>query len=135
MKKTFTKKYLQVLLIVGFISIFIFALDLNFYFLNDYLSGFTIAFGITLVIISFVAQKSKKFMKKVAIAEQDERARMLKEKQMSAGYSFHIFLSIILVVVFGAIEKTYLISVGIAGMLLIEGIFIQIMGYVYKNKY
>ncbi len=134
-RKSFTKKYLQWMLIIGLISLFVFSLNFALHFLNDYLSGFTLSFGITVILFSLIAQNSKTFMKKVEISESDERIIMIKEKQMSAGYYFHILLSVILVVVFGLFETLQIISLAIAGMILFETLFIQAMGYIYQKKF
>lgn len=43
MKKTFfTKRYLEIVRIIGMVSIVVFLLDIQFVFLTDYMRGFNI---------------------------------------------------------------------------------------------
>jgi hypothetical protein len=45
MKKSFfTKRYLEIVRIIGMVSILIFLLDIRFVFLTDYMRGFTLSF-------------------------------------------------------------------------------------------
>ncbi len=134
MKKSFIKIYLQVMLIVGSLSVFVFALDLVVPFLNDFLDGFSLSFGITLIAFSLIAQNSKKFIRKVEIAENDERMVMIKQKTMSAGFYFTLITNILAIIIFGAFESTYYVSLVLAGILLLHAIFIQVMNYIYKRK-
>lgn len=135
MKKSFVKRYLTFILFVGLLSIFTFALNLYLDFLNDYLKGFTLSFGITVTLFSLIVLASPKYMEKMRVNESDERVVMIKEKQMSAGYYFHIAFSTVLVIMFGFFEDTYILSVGIAAILLVEGLFLFFMGFIYKRKY
>lgn len=135
MKKSFVKRYLRFVLFIGLLSIFTFALNLYLGFLNDYLKGFTLSFGITVTLFSLIVLASPKYIEKMKVNESDERVIMIKEKQMSAGYYFHIAFSTVLVIMFGFFEDTYILSVGIAAMLLVEGLFLFFMGFIYKRKY
>jgi len=74
-------------------------------------------------------------MKRMKESETDERLIMIKEKQLSAAYGFHIFFSAVLTVVFGLNEETYMISVAIAAILLVEGLFLFLIGLYFKNKF
>lgn len=93
------------------------------------------SFGFTMTLVSLILQSNPKFMKKMEMSEKDERLVMIKDKQLSTAYSFHIFFSAVLTVIFGLKEETYMISVAIASILLVEGLFLFIIGLYYKNKY
>lgn len=135
MHKFYTKKYLNISLILGVTSIFIFSINLYLNFLNDFLKGFSMSFGFSLTLISLILLNSPKYMKRMEMSEKDERLVMIKDKQLSTAYSFHIFFSAVLTVIFGLNEETYMISVAIASILLVEGLFLFLIGLYYKNKY
>ena len=135
MHKFYTKKYLNIALLFGLLSIFLFAIDLYLDFLNDFLKGFSISFGFTMTLVSLILQTSPRFMKRLEMNEKDERLIMIKDKQLSAAYSFHILFSAVLTVIFGLQEETYMISVVIAAILLVESLFLFLIGVYFKNKF
>ncbi len=134
-KKGFTRTYLQIVLLVGIMSLFTFSLDKVFNFMNDYMSGFTLSFGITVTVFSLIALNSKKFLAEAKIKEQDERHIMIKEKQLGLAYYFHMFFSVVAVIVSGSIEALQVVSVFIAGMILLETIFLAVVGLILNRKY
>ncbi len=134
-EKKFCKALFNVCFIYWIIIYIYFRINLYLGFLNDYLKGFTLSFGITVTLFSLIVLASPKYIEKMKVNESDERVIMIKEKQMSAGYYFHIAFSTVLVIMFGFFEDTYILSVGIAAMLLVEGLFLFFMGFIYKRKY
>jgi hypothetical protein len=104
-------------------------------FLNEYLEGFTLSFGIVLIIFSLFAKFNKKYIQKKEINAGDERLRMIQEKSLSAGYQFHNILTVLGVIIFGIFEQTYILSIALAIMILTESIFIWIVGYIYHKTY
>ncbi len=135
MKRSFTKTYLHITLITGMLAIFAYALNLVLPYLSDFLEGFMVSFGLVLVLFSLILQRSKKFMKKIEVAEGDERLVMIKQKTLSAGYYFTMVTNVIAVIVFGAFESTYYVSFALACMMLLNAAFIQLMNIYYKRKY
>lgn len=112
MKKTFfTKRYLEIVRIIGMVSIVVFLLDIQFVFLTDYMRGFNISFGVTAMVIASIMLLHKPFMKESQIAEQDERLMMIRGKVMTSTYLFHYWLMVVLIIVFGMIERMYFFSV------------------------
>jgi hypothetical protein len=129
------KKYYQVIGILGMSSILIYLLDMRLLFLNEYLKGFTLSFGIVLVIFSVFAKFNKKYIHKKEINAGDERIKMIQEKSLSAGYQFHNILTVLGVIIFGIFDQTYILSIGLAVMILAESIFIWIMSYYFHKTY
>jgi hypothetical protein len=136
MKKSFfTKRYLEIVRIIGMVSILIFLLDIRFVFLTDYMRGFTLSFGITAMVISSILLLHKPFMKKSQIAEQDERLMMIRGKVMTSTYLIHYWLMVILIVVFGMIERMYFFSVILAVVFLVEYLVMVVLDIYYKKKF
>ena len=136
MKKTFfTKRYLEIVRIIGMVSIVVFLLDIQFVFLTDYMRGFNIWFGVTAMVIASIMLLHKPFMKESQIAEQDERLMMIRGKVMTSTYLFHYWLMVVLIIVFGMIERMYFFSVILAGVFVIEYIVMLGLDMFYKKKY
>ncbi|MCV2232433.1 hypothetical protein [Paracholeplasma manati] len=131
----FTKTYLETFRIIGMVSIIVFLLNIQFDFLTSYLSGFTLSFGITILVLSSILLFNKSFMKESKIAEQDERLMMIRGKVMSTTFMIQYWGVVILIIVFGMIESTYMVSVTLAGFFVIEYIIMLILNIYYKRKY
>lgn len=129
------RKYYQIIGIIGMGSIFTYLLNLKYLFLNDYLKGFTLSFGIVLMLLSAFAHFNKKYIQKKQLNAGDERMRMIQEKSLSVGYQFHNILTVVGVIVFGMFEQTYMISIILASMVLIESIFIVAINYYFHKTY
>lgn len=134
-ERFFTKTYLETFRIIGMVSIVVFLLNIRFDFLTSYLSGFTLSFGITALVVSSVLLLHKPFMKESKIAEQDERLMMIRGKVMSTTFMIQYWCVVVLIIVFGMIESTYLVSVTLAGFFVIEYIIMLILNIYYKRKY
>ena len=134
-KKGFTRTYLQIILLVGLISLFAFSLDKVLNYMNDYMSGFTLSFGVTVMAFSLIMLNSKKFLSEAKIKEQDERHIMIKHKQLGLTYYFHMFFSVVAIIVSGSIEALQVVSLFIAGMILLETIFLAVVGVILNRKY
>ncbi len=131
----FTKTYLETFRIIGMVSIIVFLLNIQFDFLTSYLSGFTLSFGITILVLSSILLFNKSFMKESKIAEQDERLMMIRGKVMSTTFMIQYWGVVVLIIVFGMIESTYMVSVTLAGFFVIEYIIMLILNIYYKRKY
>ncbi len=131
----FTKTYLETFRIIGMVSIIVFLLNIQFDFLTSYLSGFTLSFGITSLVLSSILLFNKSFMKESKIAEQDERLMMIRGKVMSTTFMIQYWGVVVLIIVFGMIESTYMVSVTLAGFFVIEYIIMLILNIYYKRKY
>ena len=131
----FTKTYLETFRIIGMVSIIVFLLNFQFDFLTSYLSGFTLSFGITILVLSSILLFNKSFMKESKIAEQDERLMMIRGKVMSTTFMIQYWGVVVLIIVFGMIESTYMVSVTLAGFFVIEYIIMLILNIYYKRKY
>ncbi len=131
----FTKTYLETFRIIGMVSIIVFLLNIQFDFLTNYLSGFTLSFGITSLVLSSILLFNKSFMKESKIAEQDERLMMIRGKVMSTTFMIQYWGVVVLIIVFGMIESTYMVSVTLAGFFVIEYIIMLILNIYYKRKY
>ncbi|MDX9807669.1 MAG: hypothetical protein RBS87_03790 [Acholeplasma sp.] len=134
-ERFFTKTYLETFRIIGMVSIVVFLLNIRFDFLTSYLSGFTLSFGITALVVSSVLLLHKPFMKESKIAEQDERLMMIRGKVMSTTFMIQYWGVVVLIIVFGMIESTYMVSVTLAGFFVIEYIIMLILNIYYKRKY
>jgi hypothetical protein len=134
-ERFFTKTYLEIVRILGMISIMVFLLNIRGDFLTSYLSGFTISFGVTAMVISSILLLHKPFMKESKIAEQDERLMMIRGKVMSTTFMIQYWGVVVLIIVFGMIESTYMVSVTLAGFFVIEYIIMLILSFYYKKKY
>jgi hypothetical protein len=134
-ERFFTKTYLEIVRILGMISIMVFLLNIRWDFLTSYLSGFTISFGVTAMVISSILLLHKPFMKESKIAEQDERLMMIRGKVMSTTFMIQYWGVVVLIIVFGMIESTYMVSVTLAGFFVIEYIIMLILSFYYKKKY
>jgi hypothetical protein len=134
-ERFFTKTYLEIVRILGMISIMVFLLNIQWDFLTSYLSGFTISFGVTAMVISSILLLHKPFMKESKIAEQDERLMMIRGKVMSTTFMIQYWGVVVLIIVFGMIESTYMVSVTLAGFFVIEYIIMLILSFYYKKKY
>lgn len=131
----FTKTYLETFRIIGMVSIIVFLMNIQFDFLTSYLSGFTLSFGITILVLSSILLFNKSFMKESKIAEQDERLMMIRGKVMSTTFMIQYWGVVVLIIVFGMIESTYMVSVTLAGFFVIEYIIMLILNIYYKRKY
>lgn len=101
----FTKTYFQSVRLLGLAFIFMSILDVRYDFLNDYLKGFSIAFGIGIVLVSTLLLSNKSYMKQQKIAEQDERLVMIRHKVVSKTYMVHYWIQFALIVIFGMFKK------------------------------
>ncbi|MDY3195700.1 MAG: hypothetical protein RBQ95_02465 [Paracholeplasma sp.] len=135
MKKNYLKIYLEVITVVGLLALLTFSLNLYFEFLNDYMSGFMMSFGLSLTVLSVILKNNKKFQQMQELTEKDERLKMIKEKQLSATYFFHIVFTVVLVIIFGFFDETKVLSVGLASMLMLEWVYLTAMGYYYHKVY
>lgn len=131
----FTKTYFQGVRFLGLVFIFISILDVRYDFLNDYLKGFSIAFGICIVLVSTLLLSNKAYMKKQKIAEQDERLVMIRHKVVSKTYMVHYWIQFALIVIFAMFKSTNLISIIMALIFMVEAIFMVSLDYYYKRKY
>jgi predicted RND superfamily exporter protein len=135
MKKNYLKIYLEVITVVGLLALLTFSLNLYFEFLDDYMSGFMMSFGLSLTVLSVILKNNKKFQQMQELTEKDERLKMIKEKQLSATYFFHIVFTVVLVIIFGFFDETKVLSVGLASMLMLEWVYLMVMGYYYHKVY
>lgn len=136
MKKPFiTRQYLQAIRLLGMIFIILFILNVRFQFLNDYLSGFSLGFGVTIILLSTILLFSKSYMKEQKIAENDERLIMIRNKVVSQTYFVHYWIQFLLIVIFGFFEETNLISIIMAGILVFESLVMLGLDIYYKRKY
>lgn len=136
MKKPFiTRQYLQAIRLLGMIFIVLFILNVRFQFLNDYLSGFSLGFGVTIISLSTILLFSKSYLKEQKIAENDERLIMIKHKVVSKTYFVHYWIQFLLIVVFGFFEETNLISIIMAGIFVFESLVMLGLDIYYKRKY
>lgn len=136
MKKPFiTRQYLQAIRLLGMIFIILFILNVRFQFLTDYLSGFSLGFGVTIILISTMLLFSKSYMKEQKIAENDERLIMIKHKVVSKTYFAHYWIQFLLIVIFGFFEETNLISIIMAGIFVFESLVMLGLDMYYKRKY
>jgi TRAP-type C4-dicarboxylate transport system permease large subunit len=99
------------------------------------MAGFMMSFGLSLTVLSVILKNNKKFQHMQELTEKDERLKMIKEKQLSATYFFHIVLTVVLVIVFGFFDETKVLSVGLASMLMLEWVYLMAMGYYYHKVY
>ncbi|MCU0104785.1 hypothetical protein N7603_03855 [Acholeplasma vituli] len=136
MKKPFiTRQYLQAIRLLGMIFIILFILNVRFQFLNDYLSGFSLGFGVTIILLSTILLFSKSYMKEQKIAENDERLIMIRNKVVSQTYFVHYWIQFLLIVIFGFFEETNLISIIMAGIFVFESLVMLGLDIYYKRKY
>ncbi len=135
MKKGFTRTYLEVVLMVSLVSLLIFALDVAFPFLNDFMRGFTLSFGLLSFMLSLFLRFNKKVLKKIEVNEKDERKIMINEKALSIAYYVHLLLTVVVIVIFGFIDTLQLVSVVLAALILVETICLYIARYIYSLKY
>lgn len=131
----FTKTYFQSVRLLGLAFIFMSILDVRYDFLNDYLKGFSIAFGIGIVLVSTLLLSNKSYMKQQKIAEQDERLVMIRHKVVSKTYIVHYWIQFALIVIFGMFKSTNLISIIMALIFMVGAIFMVSLDYYYKRKY
>ncbi|MDY0211190.1 MAG: hypothetical protein RBQ91_07300 [Acholeplasma sp.] len=135
MKGITVKKYTQLMLVLGFAALLVFSIDLIHPFLNDYMRGFFMSFGLSIIFVSLVFQNNKKYMAKSELEAKDERMIMIRQKQYSTGYYFHLFLTVLGIIGFGFFEETQVVSTILSGFILIETIAIGIFGTIYMKKY
>lgn len=133
--KSFTKTYLEVVRIIGMVSIIVYLINVPLDFLTDYMVGFTISFGITAMIVSSAMLLHKTFMKENKIAEKDERLLMIRGKVMSTTFVIQYWTVVVLIIVFGLFSETYFISLTLAGLFFIEYILMLGLDFYYKKKY
>lgn len=133
--KSFTKTYLEVVRIIGMVSIIVYLINVPLDFLTDYMVGFTISFGITAMIVSSAMLLHKTFMKESKIAEKDERLLMIRGKVMSTTFVIQYWTVVVLIIVFGLFSETYFISLTLAGLFFIEYILMLCLDLYYKKKY
>lgn len=133
--KSFTKTYLEVVRIIGMVSIIVYLINVPLDFLTDYMVGFTISFGITAMIVSSAMLLHKPFMKESKIAEKDERLLMIRGKVMSTTFVIQYWAVVVLIIVFGLFSETYFISLTLAGLFFIEYILMLGLDFYYKKKY
>lgn len=135
MRSFSVKKYLNLMLILGIISLLLFSIDFIRPFLTDYLKGFFMSFGVSLILVALVMGKNKKYLAKSELEAKDERMVMIREKTFTAGYYFHMILTVFGIIGFGFFEETMVVSTILAGLFLIETIFNSIIGSVYMKKF
>lgn len=119
---------------LGFISLTLTFVNYLNPFLNDYIAGFFLSFGPTLFIMYLLSLRSES-KKRSLLEETDERLKMIKDRTLSVGYSFNVILTSLLIIVFGFINQTMIISIVLAFKLLFETLFMVITKRHLSRKY
>lgn len=123
-----------VIISLSLISITIFIIDRFTPFLNDFLRGFTLSFGLFALIIQLAFSISKSLKNKQRINLTDERLKMINNKTFSYTYYFHLILSVLIMLVCSFFEKTMIVTIVLAYIFIIEQIFTIVTKYILNKK-